>query len=68
MTIAVEALKDGSAVPGGLLPEEASEALRIHADHNAMYRARLPWETEPTYPTAEPVDGDVEVFWRTPDE
>jgi len=65
VTIAVEALKDGAAVPGGLLPEETAEALRIHAEGGSTYRARLPWETEPTtYPAAEPVDGEIEVFRR----
>lgn len=68
VTIAVEALKDG-AVVCGLLSEEATEALRIHAEGGSTYRARLPWETEPTtYPAAEPVDGEVEVFRRRSDE
>lgn len=68
VTIAVEALKDGDKVPAGLLAEEIAEAQRIHAEGGATHRARLPWETEPTYPTAEPVDGEVEVFQRTADE
>ena len=68
VTIAVEALKDG-AVVCGLLAEEAAEAQRIHAGGGATHRARLPWEAaEPTYPAAEPVDGDVEIFRRAPDE
>lgn len=63
--IAVEALKDGATVPGGLLAEEATEAVRIHREGGATHRVRLPWEAEPTYPAAEPVD--VEIFQRTPD-
>lgn len=63
VTIAVEALRDGSKVCG-LLSEEAAEAQRIHAGGGATHRARLPWETE----SAEPVDGEVEIFRRTPDE
>ena len=56
-------------MPGGLLPEETAEALRIHAEGGSTYRARLPWETEPTtYPAAEPVDVEVEVFRRRYDD
>lgn len=69
VTIAVEALKDGAKVLGGLLAEEVAEAVRIHREGGSTYRARLPWETEPTtYPAAEPVDGEVEVFRRRSDD
>lgn len=67
VTIAVEALRDG-AVVCGLLAEEAAEAVRIHREGGATHRARLPWETEPTYPAAEPVDGDFIFRRRSNDE
>ena len=31
-------------------------------------RYRLSWETDPTYPAAEPVDGEVEIFRRRSDD
>ena len=67
VTIAVEALKDG-AVVCGLMAEEAAEAVRIHREGGAAHWARLPWEAEPTYPAADPVDDDVEVFRRRSDD
>jgi len=68
VTIAVDALRDGATVPDGLLAEEAAEAVRIYAEGGSTYRARLPWETDPTYPAAEPVDGEVEIFRRRSDD
>lgn len=65
VTIAVDALRDGSVVCG-LLSEEATEAVRIHAEGGATHCARLPWEpAEEPWPTVGAVDGEeVEVFRR----
>ena len=54
VTIAVGG-PEGRGRGGGLLSEEATEALRIHAEGGSTYRARLPWEMEPTtYPRPSP--------------